>query len=298
VKQQVRRYFTPVVGNEVTTAVGHFNIFPVRPEAPIPDYQGKDWKSLHASIAARTGARVIILNHPRDHHSGFRPFGPERHISQSGEDLDGWHLPANGLEVINSGALQSDFMAPFHDWFGLLNRGSFVTPVAASDSHDVARYFVGQGRTYIRCPDDDPGNIDVDKAVMSLVEGRVMVSCGLLAEITVNGRYGPGDLVPPTDQVRVHVRVLGPSWVKADKVELYANGRKIREAKISGTSRSGIFWAGDWLLPPKKANGPKNASPRVQQLSDRVPPAGIAFDANDLSVARVENVELAVGEAP
>jgi len=249
VKQQVRRYFTPVVGNEVTTAFGHFNIFPVRPETPIPDFQLKDWKSTHASIAARTGARVIILNHPRDRHSGFRPFGPERHISISGEDMDGWNLPANGLEVINSGALKSDFMAPFHDWFGLLNRGRFVTPVAASDSHDVARYFVGQGRTYIRCPDDDPGNIDVEKAVTSLVEGRVMVSCGLLTEITVNERYGPGDLVPPAEQVKVHVRVLGPSWVQADKVELYANGRKIREAKISGTSGSGILWVGDWLVP-------------------------------------------------
>jgi hypothetical protein len=38
-KMGVRKYFTPVVGNEVTTAVGHFNVFPVRPEVIIPDYQ-------------------------------------------------------------------------------------------------------------------------------------------------------------------------------------------------------------------------------------------------------------------
>jgi hypothetical protein len=72
---------------------------------------------------------------------------------------------------LNSISLQSDFMLPFHDWFGLLNHGTFVTPVAASDSHDVARYFVGQGRTYIRCPADDPGNLDVEKAVTSPVAG-------------------------------------------------------------------------------------------------------------------------------
>jgi hypothetical protein len=32
--------------------------------------------------------------------------------------------------------------------------------------------------------------------------------------------------------VRVRVKVLGPSWVKASRVELFANGIKIREASI------------------------------------------------------------------
>src|SRR5207244_4646666 len=31
----VRRYFMPVVGNEVTTALGHFNVFPTTPAAQI-----------------------------------------------------------------------------------------------------------------------------------------------------------------------------------------------------------------------------------------------------------------------
>ncbi len=76
-----------------------------------------------------------------------------------------------------------------------------------------------------------------------------MVSCGLLAEITVNGKYGPGDLVPSSDEVKVAVRVLGPGWVKADKVELYANGTKVREAKIVGEKQPGVKWAGEWTLP-------------------------------------------------
>src|SRR5262249_7260433 len=59
VKQGVREYFTPVVGNEVTTPVGHFNIFPVRPNEPIPDAQVKDWKSLFDNLAA-TKAKVVI----------------------------------------------------------------------------------------------------------------------------------------------------------------------------------------------------------------------------------------------
>jgi hypothetical protein len=249
VKQGVQQYFTPVVGNEVTTAVGHFNVFPVPAGGPVPDYQLKDWKSLAASIAERTRAKCIILNHGRDLHSGFRPFGPEHHNAATGENLDGWVLPANALEVINSGAQQTDEMRLYRDWFGMLNRGMLLAPVGASDSHDVSRFIVGQGRTYIRCKDDRPGAIDVTEAVNSFVAGRVLVSCGLLAEITVNDRYGPGDLVPASDEVKVAVRVLGPGWVTADKVELYANGCKVQEARIPDGKRAGVKWAGEWRLP-------------------------------------------------
>ena len=115
VKHGVRRYFTPVVGNEVTTSVGHFNIFPVSAGGPIPDYQLKDWKAIYESIAQRTGAPVVILNHPRDLHSDYRPFGPEHHNAVTGENLDGWVLRANAMEVINSGAQQSDVLRPCHD---------------------------------------------------------------------------------------------------------------------------------------------------------------------------------------
>src|SRR5262249_49066690 len=153
VKHGVRHYFTPVVGDEVTTAVGHFNVFPVKADGPVPDFKLKDCKALAESID-RAGAKVVIFNHPRDRHGDFRPFGPERHLALTGEDLDGWALRANAMEVVNSGAQQADVMRPFRDWFGLLNRGVLLTPVGASDSHDVSRYVVGQARTYVRCKDD------------------------------------------------------------------------------------------------------------------------------------------------
>jgi hypothetical protein len=248
-KLGVRQYFTPVIGNEVTTAVGHFCVWPIAADAPIPDYKLKEWKGIFESIAERTKARVVILNHGRDLHSGYRPFGPKQHNAVTGENLDGWVLRANAMEVVNSGALQTDVMTLYHDWFAMLNRGIHLTPVGSSDSHDVARYIVGQGRTYIRARDDDPGKIDVNEAVTNFLAGRVMVSLGLLAEITVNDKFGPGDLVPPSDEVKVSVRVLGPGWVTADKVELYANGKKVREAAIADGKRAGIKWSGDWILP-------------------------------------------------
>ena len=117
---RVRNFFTPVVGNEVTTVTGHFNIFPVVAGGRVPDFNLKDGPAIFQSIAERTAARAIILNHPRDVHSGFRPFGPERHNAVTGENNDDWLLRAGAVEVVNSGAQQTDVLKPFHDWFGLL----------------------------------------------------------------------------------------------------------------------------------------------------------------------------------
>jgi hypothetical protein len=248
----VRTYFTPVVGNEVTTSLGHFNIFPVAAGGPVPDFQLKDGHAIMESIAARTAARAIVLNHPRDSHSGFRPFGPERHNAASGENSADWLFRAAAVELVNSGAQQSDFMQTYRDWFGLLNRGVLMTPVGASDSHDVSRFIVGQARTYIRCDDDQPGQIDVDEAMKSFLAGRVLVSCGLLVDITVNGKYGPGDFVPAGEDARVRLRVLGPSWATAQKVVLYANGVAIREEQIRTGTRGGVKWSGEWTLADTK----------------------------------------------
>ncbi|HUR53193.1 MAG TPA: CehA/McbA family metallohydrolase [Gemmataceae bacterium] len=249
VKAGARKHFTPIVGNEVTTSVGHFNVFPLPAGGPVPDFKAKDWKGVAAALGGAKGPRAVILNHPRDVHAKFRPFGPERHLAQTGEDLDGWELPANAVEVVNSGAQQTDVMRPVRDWFGLLNRGRVLTPVGSSDSHDVSRYVVGQGRTYVRCDAARPGEIDTADAVANFVAGRVTVSCGLLAEITVDGKFGPGDLVPVKGDAVVSVRVLGPAWAAADRVELYANGVKLHEATIRDEGKAGEKWAGKWTVP-------------------------------------------------
>ncbi len=215
----------------------------------MPEFQLKDGHAIHDSIRERTKAKVVILNHARDVHSGYRPFGPERHNAATGENLDSWLYRANAMEIINSGAQQSETLQLFHDWLGLLNRGVVVTPIGASDSHDVSRFIVGQGRTYIQCDDKDPGNIDVKEAASNLVAGRVLVSCGLLVKLTVDDTYVAGDLVPAGAELRATITVLGPSWVEAHDVALYANGAKIREAKISGARRGGVKWAETWKLP-------------------------------------------------
>jgi hypothetical protein len=229
----VRQHFTPVIGNEVTTKVGHFNVFPIPLTAPPPDFKLNEWGAIFADIERLPGQKAIILNHARDVHSGTRPFGPQLHNAVVGENLNGWPMRFNAMEVINSGATQNDLLRLCHDWMGLLNRGRIVTPVGSSDSHDVARHFVGQGRTYIRTNDRDPGQINVGEAVKSFLQGRVMVSYGLLAELTVNDKSS-GELVslPAGKSVTASLRVLAPHWISANRVLLFANGQKIRDEAI------------------------------------------------------------------
>jgi hypothetical protein len=74
----------------------------------------------------------------------------------------------------------------------------------------------------------------VNAACDSILAGRVLVSMGLLTEAWVDGKYGPGDLAPArTGPPKLRVRVQGPRWVTADRLEVYANGEKIVDQPIT-----------------------------------------------------------------
>ncbi|MCA1694459.1 MAG: hypothetical protein LC749_06885, partial [Actinobacteria bacterium] len=134
-------------------------------------------------------------------------------------------------------------------WRSARSLGERLTAVGANDSHDVARFIVGQSRTYVACPDDDPARLDVVAACRALKAGRALVSLGLLARMRVDDRFGAGDLATKLgEQVRVAVDVHGPSWAAADRVELFANEVKVREGRISPASNA-LKARVVWTLP-------------------------------------------------
>lgn len=266
---RVDQYFTPVLGCEVTTKRGHFNVFPIAPGSRVPDFRIEHWPALMENIRATPGVQMIMLNHPRDVHSGFCPFAETNFNAQTGENLRGFDFEFNALELVNSGALRSDLMQVFHDWFALLNYGYKIVGLGASDSHDVSRFIVGQGRTYIQCNDNDPGQIDVNEAMANLRKGKALISLGLITTLKVGDRFEVGDLATGLGkQIKVLAQVRGPSWVTADKVELFANGKRIAQRPIDPTTRvdkANVSWT---ISKPKTdchliaiASGPGVRSP-------------------------------------
>lgn len=229
-------HFRSAVGNEVTTKAGHFNAFPIAPGSSLPDARLTDWTQLLHNIRTVTGARVVTLNHPRDVHANFTPLGPAMFDPTTGELKAAPKFDCDAMEVVTSAAMQSDIMLLYRDWFALLNHGYRIGAIGASDTHDVSRFIVGQARTYVLCGAETPVSIDIDEVCASYNAGRLLVSLGLLTQMTVDDKYEVGDLAAPQGgEMRVTVDVRGPSWVTADRVELFANGVKIREEPIKPT---------------------------------------------------------------
>lgn len=242
--------FTPVIGNEVTTKHGHFNAFPVAPGAKVVDFNEQDWAKLIPAIRATPGVAVITLNHPRDLHSGFIPLGGVQFNPATGRHRQADALKIDAMEVVTSAAMQSDIHLLFRDWFALLNRGHRIAAVASSDTHDVNRFILGQGRTYVAAKDENPARLDLDEIWRSYREGRLLVSLGLMTTMKVNGRFGVGDITSGLgDEMEVEVTIRGPSWVRADRLELFANGIRVRDQAIADAGKGGEKARITWKLP-------------------------------------------------
>ncbi len=249
----VERFFS-IVGNEFTTAIGHFNAFPIEKDAKPARHDHKDWFKLLQGLRATPGVRVVIINHPRRPNFTDSPFGQIGLNPVSGEIHHGPdRLGVDAVEVLNGRTLASNRMLTFEDWFALINHGQRLAAVAGSDSHTVDG-IVGQTRTYVKSSTDDPRKADLLEVCDSFLKGRLLVSLGLLVNVKVNGRYGVGDLVSDAEgSLDVEITVSGPRWTHADEVALYLNGRQVRKEAI-GRSRGAsknvpVKFHDTWKIP-------------------------------------------------
>ena len=269
-KTGTSRYYTPVRGDEVTTGHAHFNVFPVDANATPPNPRINDWPELMKEMRAAPGVKVVILNHPRNIHNNFQPFASTNFNAKTGENLRGFEFSFDAVEVVNSSALQSDWMVNFRDWMALLNYGYHVTGVGSSDCHDVSRYIVGQGRTYVACDDRDPAHINIDAACESFLKSRALISMGLLANMKIDERYSVGDLATNLNkEIRVVATIQGPGWTAVDQVQLFANGEFLREEKFAPIYKPGVKKRIEWKIPKPRddahfeiiASGPPVSAP-------------------------------------
>lgn len=231
-KLALSAYFTPVVGNEVTTDNGHMNAFPLDPAQEVPPHEETDWKKLVAGIRAK-GAKVVILNHPRWPEDGKDPLTKLGFDEHTGQNAAGQEFTFDCIELVNSDSPTSPPRMVLPAWYALLERGLVFTGVGASDSHAVG-VIVGQGRTYVPSETDDPARIDVDAACQAFLERRVSVSLGMFATITVAGK-GMGDTLESRErELEAVVEVRHPSWVTPRRLELVVNGAVAAAVALDG----------------------------------------------------------------
>lgn len=254
-RMRLQGAFTAVVGNEVTTPIGHFNAFPLDPADAVPPHDLHDWVQIVTGMREH-GARVIILNHPRWPKIETGPLGTYHLDRDSGEREGPAQLGVTGIEVINSGCLEPDPTFLLVDWFALLNRGERIIAVGTSDSHTVGD-IVGQGRTYVPSATDDPARIDVDAACAAFVRGQVSVSLGMLVDIRVDGRATMGDTITPeADRVAVDLRVAAPSWVRPHTACVYQNGVLVAQQEVPhvAATPTDVRLRFDLAVPPADAH--------------------------------------------
>ena len=222
------KWYTSVVGNEVTTDIGHFNAFPLSPKDSVPPFRSRDIVTIVQGIRG-LGAQVVILNHPRWPTTANSPFGHHQLDRVLGRFDPPLELPVDATEMLNSTTEEKDPLGLFRDWFALLNRGVRIFAVGSSDWHTVGEP-VGQGRTYVPCASEDPAAIDIPAACAAIREGRTSISQGFVATVLTEGKPAMGltlDRSASPLPVTLELRVQSSHWLRPRKATAYANGRAV-----------------------------------------------------------------------
>jgi hypothetical protein len=213
-------------GVEITTPKwGHFNAFPLPPEALPPPYADIAPAAIFSAVRSAAPGAVIQINHPRMRPdigyfdvSGLAGGAPLR-------DGFSWDFDTievfNGFELSNAMAVEQNLL----DWLSLIESGRRYTAVGNSDSHRLVGQWTGYPRTYVRVDDDRPGAITPELIAEALRRGRAFVTTGPIVDVSVAGR-GLGELVPaPGGRARVDVRVQAAPWVDVQTVAMLLDGK-------------------------------------------------------------------------
>jgi hypothetical protein len=237
----VSPYFTSMIGNEVTTANGHFNAFPFKLDSTKPNHNETNWVKLIADIRSK-GAQYVILNHPRwpaITNSPFSIWGLNRADGSRTNKTVEFTMDAIELQNSSYPVPPKDPNFVLRDWFALLNRGEHLWAVGASDSHTISEP-PGQARTYIASSAADPSSIDVDATIRSMRAGNMSVSYGIFGQAIVNGRVQMGGTAKPNDDGSIDVKfhVACPDWIKARKAIVYLNGVQAAEQELTMAPRT------------------------------------------------------------
>lgn len=218
-----------VTTDRATFPIGHFNVFPYRPNprrehGGPPDFLA-DPSEIFRQARANTRDTIIQVNHPRmEPNIGYftrSEVDPRTNRSSSPRYDPSYHA----IEVFNGFYLgvPAEVDRVMRDWLALLSTGARYIGTANSDSHQIAYEAAGYPRTYVLTPRAGDASPPADTVLRALRAGHAFGTSGPLLFVT-SGRAGPGDTVRISrtqNSARVRVIVRAAPWVDVDIVELY-----------------------------------------------------------------------------
>lgn len=234
-----------VVGNEVSTPIGHFNVFPAAPGGPLLPSRAVHAPTLFSAFRAhdsKTGARSVIqVNHPRwlgiDYFAktGLDPVSGLSESPNYSRKFDSievlnenacWGYYETGVDPVFTGSSRHSVL---EDWFSLLDLGQTPAAVGNSDSHAVRACIAGVPRNFCLTPSEDPGEFDPRWLVDAVRGKRMFTTTGPFVEFTINGapvgsRVTAGDPGLPPGAVELGLAVSAASWIDVDRVIVVVNG--------------------------------------------------------------------------
>ncbi len=241
-------HFTAVSGNEISTDYGHFNAYPLDPNATVID-----WHAEAPAMFADTRDEqnewnvvpVIQVNHPRWGNIDY--FGARSLDPFAAEAAHpNWSWDFDAVEVLNENAgwgwydaevtevpIRASRHSVVRDWINMVNAGHAVAPMGNSDSHTVEKNFAGIPRTYVRVDDTTPDAIDPVQVAEAVRDGAVIATTGPFLTLSANGG-GIGDLVPAEDgQVALTISVQAAPWIGVDRISVLVDGDVTRRFNLS-----------------------------------------------------------------
>lgn len=229
-----------LVGTEVSTVgrrFGHFNVFPLEPDARVP-YEDTTPHELMTALRALSPDGVIQVNHPRWPNIGYFDYldmdpsnglVPEARRAEYATDFDALEV-FNGLDAWSPALVRQ----VIKDWLHQLDHGHRFTATGNSDSHKLFFEDPGLPRNMIRygaAASDDHDVHAPEQAILDALRGgRVVVTSGPMLDVDIEGK-GPGETVASTGQpLALTIRVRAAPWIDVSNVTVLA-GKKPREVR-------------------------------------------------------------------
>ncbi len=250
-----------VIGEEVSPMeFGHYNLFPVVPDATALNGGAIDWAGgegptlalpeLFATARAR-GATTIAFNHPRGTLGGLNALKVDTDTFATQTEPESLRMaPQPGATLADTKLMSSDFNslellspsddglsgesssahARFNDWFTLLSRGVLVAGTGVSDTH--VRGLATGWRTWVEVGVDAPSLVTGPLLSARLNAMRALASNGIFMQVRAYRVDGSGAMVtapvgiggtlgPDSRELGVQVEVQVPTYLDVTRVELY-----------------------------------------------------------------------------